>query len=111
MRQWAKATGIRAKTDRQDARLLARYGAAVQPPTWQPLPQEVEVLGNLLSRLEDLFAMLRQEKNRHHAFSKKPVIAYASGESLDISIAFLEQQIESINEKIKQHFEAHSSLK
>ncbi len=42
VRSWARSQGWRAKTDRQDALLLARLGASAQPtlPVWHPLASE-----------------------------------------------------------------------
>jgi transposase len=111
VREWARGIGIRAKTDRVDAQLLARYGAMQRPPTWQPLPEEVEMLNDLLNRLEDLEGMLRQENNRYHAFGNKPVYSEATSLSLSQSIAFLEQQIEGIKSAMKQHFDDYPLLK
>ena len=50
VRDWAKGTGTRAKTDREDAKLLARYGAACRPAHHPPLAQEVNELDSLLKR-------------------------------------------------------------
>ena len=46
VRAWARSQGLRAKTDRQDALLLARFGASAQPalPGWQPLASEVSAV-------------------------------------------------------------------
>src|SRR5260221_3720055 len=43
VRAWARSQGLRAKTDRQDALLLARFGASAQPALagWQPRATEV----------------------------------------------------------------------
>ena len=43
VRAWARSQGLRAKTDRQDALLFARFGASAQPALspWQPLASEV----------------------------------------------------------------------
>jgi transposase len=111
VREWARGTGQRAKTDKQDACMLCRYGAIQQPPTWHPLLEEVSVLDDLLSRLEDLESLLNQEKNRYHAFKNKTIQSRASKESLSQSIAFLEAQIESIKQSIERHFEEYPKLK
>src|SRR5215207_6772090 len=39
VRSFAKGLGILGKTDRIDARLLARYGQLVRPKAWQPRPR------------------------------------------------------------------------
>lgn len=64
VRDFAKAVGILAKTDRIDAKVLARYAQAVQPPL-RPLPDDAtQQLKQLLSRRRQLLEMLTAEKNR-----------------------------------------------
>ncbi len=75
MRQWAQGTGHRAKTDRQDALLLARFGAAQEPAPHRPLALEVSELDSLLQRRQDLEQMIQQEKNRLDAMCGRPGIA------------------------------------
>ena len=41
VRDFAKGRGRRAKTDFQDALILARFGAEANPPSWHPLPSEI----------------------------------------------------------------------
>ena len=63
-RDFAKAAGQLAKTDRLDAQVLARYGAALQP-TARPIPDAA--LGEvraLVARRRQLQAMVVAEKNR-----------------------------------------------
>jgi len=110
VRQWIKAIGTRGKTDRLDSQLLARYGAEVHPPLWTPPPEEVEQLSHLLSRRDDLKKMLRAEKNRQHASNTQPVCSKTARESIDKSIAFIEQQIEIVSLAILDHFQNHPPL-
>jgi transposase len=64
VRDFAKATGQLAKTDRIDARVLAQFGRAIDPQV-TPLPDEdVRVLQGLLARRSQLVAMRTQELNR-----------------------------------------------
>ncbi len=71
VRDFAKATGELAKTDRIDALLLARYGAAVQPEA-RPLPDEQSrELTALLTRRRQLVDMLVAEKNRVQGAPKR----------------------------------------
>ena len=44
VKQWAGGNGIRAKTDRRDAKTLAQFAAAMKLYQWKPLPPEVEQL-------------------------------------------------------------------
>lgn len=64
VRAFAKATGRLAKTDALDAAVLARFGAAVQPPV-RPLPDAAtQALGALVTRRRQLVDMLTAERNR-----------------------------------------------
>jgi transposase len=64
VRDFAKATGVLAKTDRIDARVLARFAEAVRPEP-RPLPTaEAKELEEHLSRRRQLVDMLTMEKNR-----------------------------------------------
>lgn len=64
VRDFAKATGVLAKTDRIDARVLARFAEAIRPEP-RPLPTpEAKELEELLSRRRQIVDMLTMEKNR-----------------------------------------------
>lgn len=64
VRDFAKATGVLAKTDRIDARVLARFGESVRPEP-RPLPSaEAKELQALLSRRRQIVEMTTMEKNR-----------------------------------------------
>ena len=52
VREFAKGLALRNKTDALDRMVLARYGATVKLPLWQPPAAEVVELKALLSRLE-----------------------------------------------------------
>lgn len=64
VREFARSIGLLAKTDRLDARLLARFGEAVKPPATR-LPSEAEQqLSALMTRRRQVTEMLTAEKNR-----------------------------------------------
>src|SRR5512135_1670940 len=63
-RDFAKALGRLAKTDRIDAEVLAHFAEAVRPDA-RPLPSaEVQALDALLSRRQQLLEMRTMESNR-----------------------------------------------
>lgn len=65
VRDFAKATGALAKTDRLDAQLLARFGEAVKPPL-RSLPDEAtRELAALVARRRQLQTMIVAETHRH----------------------------------------------
>ena len=64
VREFARASGRLAKTDRLDAELLAHFGDVLRPPV-RPLPDaELRELRALVSRRRQLIAMQTQERNR-----------------------------------------------
>lgn len=64
VRDFAKASGQLAKTDRLDARVLAQFGAVLRPPI-RPLPDaEQQELAEMLDRRMQLVQMRTQEKSR-----------------------------------------------
>ena len=64
VRDFAKATGRLAKTDRLDAQVLAHFAHAVRPDP-RPLPDvQTQELAALLARRQQLVQMLTAEKNR-----------------------------------------------
>lgn len=64
VRDFAKATGVLAKTDRVDALILARFAEAVKPER-RPLKDfQTEMLQDLLTRRRQLVEMVTMEKTR-----------------------------------------------
>jgi transposase len=111
VRDWAKGVGRRAKTDPQDALLLARYGAERKPAVWHPLPAAVAELEELLRRKDDLEQMLRQERNRQDALRQRPGMPSAVPSSLERLIGALQDELAAIEDAIKQHLHAHAELR
>ncbi len=75
VRDFAKATGRLAKTDRIDARVLAHFGAALRPQVRPLEDQQAQELAALLTRRRQLMEMLVAEKNRLHS---SPAVAQPS---------------------------------
>jgi transposase len=66
IRQFAKAQGLLAKTDKLDARLIAQFGAVMQPQP-RPIPSKnVRYVRDLLARKRQLNELRTQELNRQH---------------------------------------------
>ena len=64
VRSYARSVGQLAKTDRIDARILARFAAAVRPEP-RPLPDaDTDELDALITRRRQVVAMLTAEENR-----------------------------------------------
>jgi transposase len=64
IRDFARATGLLAKTDALDARVIAHFAEAIRP-TVRPLPtDQAQRLGELVARRRQLVEMLGAETNR-----------------------------------------------
>ncbi len=64
VRQYAKARGLLAKTDKLDAQNLAEYGKNIQPRLFVAKSEEGRRLSALIGRRRQLADMLKAEKNR-----------------------------------------------
>ena len=95
VRDFARATGRLAKTDRLDARSLAEFGAAVNPPV-RPLPDpQRHQLQELVTRRHQLVIMRSTEKTRLSRFSGKVE------EYIESHIASLDGQLRDVERYIK----------
>ena len=111
VRDWARSQGRRAKTDAQDALLLARYGAEQPARPWRPLPAVVSELESLLGRRDDRAQLIRQERNRQHALGHRLHVPAAVGASVDAVRLALEQSLAAIQRAISEHLRRHPSLR
>lgn len=91
VRDFARATGQLAKTDRLDADILARFAEKVRPAV-RPIPTaEARELDAMLTRRRQLIEMLGAERNRlGQVFGKGN---RAVTKSLKAHIAFLEREL------------------
>lgn len=98
-RDFAKATGQLAKTDQVDARVLAHFGEALQPPV-RPLPDEqTRALEALLTRRRQLVDMMVAEKNRYAALARQPALNVAE------HLTWLKQHIADLDDELKKQLE------
>ncbi len=70
VRDFAKALGTLAKTDALDARILARFGAAIQPAVRPMKDATTQELTALVTRRRQLLAMQTAEKTRFQQAAK-----------------------------------------
>jgi len=103
---YAKCKLARNKTDELDADLIADYCASQKPQNWTPMPPEVRELQALERHLQALKAMHSQENNRLQ--SKNPSDEVKS--LIREHMAFIEQQITSMERKILDQIKKHQDL-
>lgn len=76
IRDFAKATGKLAKTDRLDAKIIAHFGEAIKPEPRTFKDEESQALTALMTRRRQITDMITAEKNRlssSHAAVKKDI--------------------------------------
>jgi transposase len=100
VRDFAKALGILAKTDRLDARVLAHFAAAIKPALRPVKAQQETELDALVGRRTQLSEMLTQEKNRRGSAATK-----ATRDDIEEHIEWLEDRIQELDEKLKEQLE------
>jgi transposase len=97
----------RTKTDRTDAALIARFCATQQPTAWTPTPREIRELQALVRRLESLHEMRTQETNRLASGAATTAVA----RSITTVIETLTEEIDAVQQQIRDHFTQHPGLR
>jgi len=103
VRDFARATGVLAKTDRIDARILALFGLQVKPEVRLLPDQKAREMSNLLARRRQLIEMLTAEHNRFLQAddSIRP--------SIEIHIKWLEEAVSAINDDLDRQIRSSPS--
>jgi transposase len=105
VRDFARATGLLAKTDALDARLLVRFGSAVEPVD-RPLPDLLqERLAMLQTRRAQLVAMNTAETNREQQ-ATDPLVK----RTIHAVRETIKEQIDRIEAESMEVIEEHKKL-
>lgn len=91
-RDFAKATGVLAKTDRMDALVLAHFAQAIRPQVRPIKDQDTRALGELVNRRRQLLEIHVQERLRMHT-----VVSQAARDSLQEHMSWLEKRIQDLD--------------
>lgn len=105
IKSFAKSELSRAKTDKADAKLIARYALSQNPPLWTPPPEEIRNLQALVRRIEHLLEMIQMERNRLET-------ANASiADSINSVLTTLETELEATRKAIRELINNNPELK
>jgi transposase len=96
VRQFARACGLLAKTDKLDAQVLAVFGQRVQPKRYEGKSEAEKQLSALLVRRKQLEEMLKAEQNRLRTISP------SLRGSVERIIAILKEEKKRLEEQIEQ---------
>jgi transposase len=104
VRDFARATGRLAKTDRIDAAILARFAEAVRPAP-KPLPDgEIRALQAIVARRRQLLGMIAAENNRLSSAPK------AVGKRIKAHIRWLEKELSRTEGDLEAVIESSPAL-
>jgi transposase len=96
VRQFARACGLLAKTDKLDAQVLAVFGQRVQPRQYEGKSEAEKQLSALLVRRKQLEEMLKAEQNRLRTISP------SLRGSVERMIAVLKEEKKRLDEQIRE---------
>jgi len=106
IRDFAKAAGRIAKTDRLDARIIAQYGASLQPPESRRLDENSCLLKALARRRQQLVEMRTAESN-HREHAGDPMIQ----RSIAAILRTLEKEIAKVEKQIRDQIAQQPELR
>jgi transposase len=94
VRDFAKATGRLAKTDRLDAQVIARFAEAVQPEPRALPSADAQVLDDLVTRRQQLIEMRTAEGNRRRLATGR------LRQQLDEHLDWLDRQLHDLDKEV-----------
>ena len=100
VRDFARATGRLAKTDKLDAQVLAQFGAMVRPKV-RPLPDAARrELRALVTRRRQLVEMLTAEKNRMGRTTS------GVRHRIEVNVGWLQEQLKDLDRDLRDYLKS-----
>ena len=96
VRDFAKATGKLAKTDKLDAHVLAHFADAVRPAVRPVADEQAQALADLLTRRRQVVEMITAEKNRLGSAGKS-----VHGR-INAHLGWLKDELDQIDDELRQ---------
>lgn len=101
-----ETTMQRNKTDRADALTIADYCAKHQPDLWQPPSPAYQELKEMVRHVQALKDDRQREQNRRQSGVQHDQVL----ETIDAHLAFLDEQITLLTQRIDDHIDQHEEL-
>lgn len=101
VRDFARASGLLAKTDRLDARVLAQFGERMQPTARPPRSPADQALAALVLRRRQLTVLIEAERTRARRSEEAVVLA-----SIAAHVDWLRSALVELEEQIQQRLAA-----
>ena len=96
VRDFAKATGKRAKTDALDAAVLAHFAEAIQPSVSMIADEDSQRMAELVTRRRQIVEMLTAEKNR------LGTVRGPMRQDIEDHLEWLEKRLEELEAQLQQ---------
>jgi transposase len=111
MKNYFKSFNVKTKTDKVDAKVIARYGAERAPEPWVPMSEDYKSIRDLCRELLSQKKELNRAKNQLHAINyshkKAEVVKKIKREQIEL----YEKSIGLIRQEIRALVEADETLK
>ena len=105
-KSWGKSIGVRTKTDKVDAQLLALYAATLKPEPTVQMDKELKELRSLVRYLQYLISRRGQEIGHLESATNSMVAS-----SIKKIISNYNKRIKEIERAIEDHIKNHPGLK
>ena len=102
----AQSWGMRNKTDKADAEVIARFCLAKKPKAWIAPTAQVRELRDMVRHLDSLQDERQRHRNQLDTATSDIVVT-----SLERLISFIDVQIDELKKKISDHIDRHPDLK
>jgi transposase len=96
----------KAKTDQQDAKLIAKFLKERRPALWSPHPEEYRILTEFVRHRQDLVDSKKAWICRSRKASPSPLVAAQR----DCQIAVYDEQLKALQEAILEHIKIHPKI-
>lgn len=106
IRDFARANGQLAKTDKLDATVIALFAARMQPPTQEQIDHNSRLMRALVARRHQLIRMRTAENNR-----REHVLDMVIAKSLNRILRTIELEIEQVEQLIREQLAGMPELK
>jgi len=106
IREFARAAGQLAKTDKLDAQIIARFAAVLQPPPQEALDAQTLAMKALVARRHQLVQMHTAETNRIEHARDKVIVR-----SIRTILKTIQRQMDDIDRQIRDHIDSQPELK
>jgi transposase len=99
IKEYARATGRLAKTDKIDSQVMAEFALKINPPARPLRDEETEEIKAIMSRRRQLLEMITAEKNRM-AIARKPLKV-----SIQAHIDWLKKELDDLDNDLRKRIE------